>query len=474
MAKKSAILAVRIVADSKDARKGLKQTEDSVKALEKTSIAAAAAFAAIAAGAYQAFQSASELEQATGAVASVYGQYATQVERFAKQAADAVGLSESKYKQMAAVFGSQLKNMGVAQDEVAEQTNELIELGADLAATYGGTTADAVAALSSLLRGERDPIERYGVSIKQSDINARLAAEGLDKLTGEARRQAELQATLGLLTAQTADAQGQFARESDTAAGAMQRMNAKWEEASAALGEALLPLMVTAAEVGAGMAEWVADNSELLSILAGVIGGVAGAILLVNGAMAAYRAIAAAAAAVQLLLNAAFVASPLGWVALAIAAVVAAVVLVIEYWEELVSVAQTVWGAILDFMQPVIDAIGAFVQWVQEAVVWVGKLFSGELFSEWWSNTFGGPEFIYAPHMTPVGDPAFDALVAGTGPWPVWPADLGSSSSNQPTTVVNITVNGALDPEAVARQINDLLDIHLRTQGVLQPGGRLR
>ena len=103
--------------------------------------------------------------------------------------------------------------------------------------------------MSSLLRGERDPIERYGVSIKQADVNARLAAMGLTGLEGEAAKAAERQATLALLTDQTSSALGQFERESDTAAGAQQRATAEWENAQAKLGEALLPTLVDLAGI---------------------------------------------------------------------------------------------------------------------------------------------------------------------------------------------------------------------------------
>jgi hypothetical protein len=93
-------------------------------------------------------------------------------------------------------------------------------MGADMAATFGGPASDAVSALSSVLKGEFDPIERYGVSLKQSDINARLAAQGQANLTGEALKQAQAQAALDLVTQQTSATQGMFASESDTAAGA--------------------------------------------------------------------------------------------------------------------------------------------------------------------------------------------------------------------------------------------------------------
>lgn len=192
---------------------------------------------------------ASGLEQSIGGVDAIFKESAEQIHGWAKGAADAVGLSRNQYNELSTVIGSQLKNMGVPLDEVAGKTNNLIGLAADLAATYGGTTADAVSAVSSLLRGERDPIERYGVSISDAVLEAGLLAKGLDDLEGPARDEAKRQETLAALYAQTADAQGAFGREFDTLAGKQQRAAAEWENIRTELGEAFLPVMSDMASI---------------------------------------------------------------------------------------------------------------------------------------------------------------------------------------------------------------------------------
>lgn len=304
---KSAILSVRIIADAAKAKAGFDDAEKQVGSftstidkmaptVDKAAGYATAAAAAYGAFAYDAMQSASELEQANGAVASVFKEQAGQIDELAKGASKSVGLAESQYKEMAAVMGSQLGNMGIAQGEVAGTTENLIGLGADLASMFGGTTSDAVGALSSLLRGERDPIERYAVSLKQADIDARLAADGLDKLEGEAKKQAETQATLALLFEQTADAQGNFARETDTAAGSAQIAAAEWENAKAALGEQFLPVAVQAAEWAGKLAEKIGENPEIfrdlgiaIGIATGALMGISGTIKVIQGAETAFK-----------------------------------------------------------------------------------------------------------------------------------------------------------------------------------------
>lgn len=216
---------------------------DKLKKFAKIGGAALAAGALVAGKfALDAVGAASEVEQSFGALESVYGSNAKQVKKWAEDAAMSVGLAKSEYANLAALVGSQLQGMGVATDESAKKSKSLIKMGADLAATYGGSVREAVEAVSSTLKGETDPIERYGVSIKASDISARMAAQGLGDLEGAAKKQATAQTVLTMLTEQTTKAQGAFGRESNTLAGKQERLKATFENLKASIGEKLLPV----------------------------------------------------------------------------------------------------------------------------------------------------------------------------------------------------------------------------------------
>jgi hypothetical protein len=204
-------------------------------------LAAAAAAGAVLKFGADAVRTASETEQAMGAVDAVFGRNSAKVKAWANSAVRDVGLARGEYAGMAATLGAALRNSGVEGYTV--KTRRLIKVGADLAAQFGGSTQEAVSALGSLMRGETDPIERYGVSIKQSDVNARLAAKGQDKLTGAARKSAEMQARLDLMFKQTKVSTGAFARESSTLSGQQQRLKANFANVKDTLGRALLPAL---------------------------------------------------------------------------------------------------------------------------------------------------------------------------------------------------------------------------------------
>lgn len=342
--------------------------------VDKAAIFAAGALAGIGAGAKTVIDAASELQQSQGAVSAIFGENADAIASLGADAADRLGLAQSEYGNLASLLGSQLQNMGTAASDLAPQTDQLISLGSDLAATYGGSTADAVSAVSSLLKGERDPIERYGVSIKQADIEAQKLAMGLDGLTGEAAKNADMQATLALLTDQTGSAQGMFASEADTAAGAQARATAAWQDAAATLGEALLPIVTTVMESLAGLAGWAAENSGLITGMAIAVGIISAAIIGLSIAMKIYTAAQQMQTIAQAASNAAWLSSPVTWIILAVLALIAAVVLLWNNWD-------AVWGwmqaAAANVANWFLSAWGAVVNWFRSAWGAVAGWFRG-------------------------------------------------------------------------------------------------
>ncbi|ROP74082.1 hypothetical protein [Curtobacterium sp. PhB115] len=211
--------------------------------------AAAGVFAAVGVGSFfkDAVSGASELEQSVGAIETVFKGSADQMLSWSKSAATAVGLTQNDYNQLGTLIGTQLKNGGTSMDELAGKTNDLIGVGADLSSMFGGSTQDAVEALSSALKGERDPIERYGVSLTQAAIDAKAAELGFKKVGGTLDSSANQAATLALIMDQTKDATGNFGRESDTLAHKQQVLNAMWENGKTQIGQAFLPAVSAAA-----------------------------------------------------------------------------------------------------------------------------------------------------------------------------------------------------------------------------------
>jgi hypothetical protein len=256
--------------------------------------------AAIVAGLGATLKPASDLQQMVGGVQAVFGKYANGVVRDSKKAADAVGLSSVEYDRFATLLGSQLKNAGTPLAELGGKTKDLIGLGSDLAATFGGTTADAVDALSSAMKGEMDPIEKYGISLNQSMLQQQAIAMGLDGNSSKWTNAQKQQVILAALTKQSTDAQGQFQKQTNTVGEKQQILSAKLQNTAATIGSALLPALASILDgVGklvdspafAALVQWFSDNPQLVIALVGALVGLAGALKVTGAVMQGWQTV---------------------------------------------------------------------------------------------------------------------------------------------------------------------------------------
>jgi hypothetical protein len=186
--------------------------------------------------------SARDLERNMFSLNTVFGNLSPQMEQFTKDAQN-IGLSQKDAAKASVFLGSVLKQSGFSMEDVTAQSQKLVGLGVDLAATYGYDVQEALLGMTALFRGEYDPIEKFGVAMKQSEINSELAARGLDKLEGSARRNAEQIIRMELLYQRAADATGAFTGQSGNLFVEQKKLQAQFENMQAEIGQGLLPVM---------------------------------------------------------------------------------------------------------------------------------------------------------------------------------------------------------------------------------------
>lgn len=251
------------IEDAQSKLKGLGGTLDN---LSSKALKAGGAFVAFQGGrvfadfATNATVQARDLERNVIALDTVFDEYSETMRSFGASAQQ-FGLSQSEAAKASVFLGSVLKQSGFSMDEVATQTQRLVELGADLSITYGYDVQEALLGMTALFRGEYDPIEKFGVAMKQSEINAALAAGGFDKLEGAERRLAEQQIRLNLLFERSTDAQGAFARGTGTLFAEQQKLEAAINNM---LQQAGTPLLKTMADLAAAMTPLVEQITPTL------------------------------------------------------------------------------------------------------------------------------------------------------------------------------------------------------------------
>jgi hypothetical protein len=434
-----ATVAIAIMADPSNAVAGLRRTGDAADQLQtrlskvqdgigRMRGPAVAALAAVGAGAFKAAQDASELSDTISATRVIFEGASKAVEAYASTAASQIGISKQAALDAAGTFGTLGKAAGLSGKDLSTFSNQFVGLAGDLASFKGGSPEEAIEAIGAAMRGESEPIMRYGVLINEASIQATALSEGLVKVTRnstqikaaqiglegaqvkytaavkqhgaasfEARsaesglataRQTLTKATEGNVTAltlqqktmavgklimsQTSDAQGDFARTAESAKNQQSRMRAEVANASATLGEVLLPALAAGARALADVAQWAGRNSDTVKTLAIVVGGLAATVLIVHAALTVWAALTKVAAAAQWVLNGAIWAltGPIGVIILVIAALVAGIVIAYHKSETFRNVVTAVFAAVG-------AALRTAAAWFSNTLAAVGRFVSG-------------------------------------------------------------------------------------------------
>jgi hypothetical protein len=191
-----------------------------------------------------AIDDASDRAENLSKVRVVFGELAGEIEDFAKDSAQNMGLSEKAALGMVGTFGNLFDALGLSDRATVDMSKSVLQLGADLASFNNINVEDALEKLRAGLVGEAEPLRALGVNLTETAVAAKAVEMGLAASTGQVSQAAKVQARYALILEQTTNAQGDYERTSDGLANTQRTLAAEMENVSAELGEALLPLML--------------------------------------------------------------------------------------------------------------------------------------------------------------------------------------------------------------------------------------
>jgi hypothetical protein len=196
-----------------------------------------------------------EYQDVISANQSVLGSASTQIDAFITRRAKALNLDKLTAQQLAGSFGGLLKASGLDQGKAVEQALALTERAADVRSLKGGRLEDITGAFSSALVGEMEPVRRYGILLDDASLRQEALRAGLVKTTKDALPPAiKTQAALNLILAKSADAQGDIARTSDSAANRAEAQKRAMNDLKVEIGTGVLPLYGELLTVGSELA----------------------------------------------------------------------------------------------------------------------------------------------------------------------------------------------------------------------------
>lgn len=188
-----------------------------------------------------AVNAATDLEESLNAVQVQFGAGAEKILGFGESAASSVGLANAEFNSLATVTGATLGAFITDADAVADETIKLTQRAVDMASVFNTEVPDAMTALQAAIRGESEPIRKFGVQLDDASVKAKAVAMGLAATTAEVTAQDKGMARLEIIYEQTNKVAGDFANTSDSVANRQRVLSAQWTDAQAAIGEGLLP-----------------------------------------------------------------------------------------------------------------------------------------------------------------------------------------------------------------------------------------
>ena len=209
--------------------------------LQKALLPAAAAIGTITQVIAPAIRAASDFEEATSKVNVIFGRASKSVKDFADTAARSLGQSKQAVLDAAGAFGTFGKAAGLAGEDLSLFTTDFITLATDLASFNNTSPEEAVQAIGAALRGESEPLRRFGVLLNDATLKAEAMELGIYSGNKALTAQQKILAAQSAIYKQTGDAQGDFARTADGLANKQRTLSALFKNFQIQLGQQLLP-----------------------------------------------------------------------------------------------------------------------------------------------------------------------------------------------------------------------------------------
>jgi phage-related protein len=186
---------------------------------------------------------ASAFEAEFEGVNQAFGDGAKLVQEYAKNAAMTAGLAEVPALRAAKSFGVFAKSAGLAGEDAGKFATGLVQAAGDLGSFYDLPTESALAAISSGLRGQTEPLRRFNILIGEAEMNQKSMEMGLGANSSALTQQQKVLVRQQLIMEGLGVAQGDFVKYQDTYGNSIKTVGALFQNLQKDVGAALLPVL---------------------------------------------------------------------------------------------------------------------------------------------------------------------------------------------------------------------------------------
>jgi hypothetical protein len=381
------------------------------------------------------------------------------------------GATDAQIKANEDWISTQGRLLGVSDDELrpvlsrlvkatgsVTKAQELATQAMDIAASTGKPLATVTASLEKAYGGNLTALAKLAPEYRDMIKDGASFEEVMGKIA---------ETTGGAATVSANTAQGQF-----------KRLSVSLAETKETIGAALLPVIEAVLPFLQKMGQWASENTTVFLIVAGVIAGIAAAVVIANAAITAWGVATTVFTGIQAAFNAVMAANPVVLLAIAIAALVVGLVIAYKKFDAFRNIVDAVFGAIKAGIKGGMDAITTYLGFVMGVYK---AIFNG--IASLWNSTIGKLSFSVPDWVPKIGGKGFDvpnipmlanggivnsptlALIGERGPEAVIPLDrMGSMGGG-----MNITVQAGLvsTPDQMGQLIIEAIQRAQRRSGTV-------
>jgi len=242
----------------------------------------------ILAGAGLSIKAFSDLQETLNKVDVSFGKSSNEVKKWSETSIQKMGLAQQSALDAASLFGDMGTGMGQNQKDAAKMSMGLTQLGADMASFKNVSIDRAQTALAGVYTGETEALKSLGIVMTETNLQEYAASKGITKKLSAMSQAEKVQLRYNFVMDATKNAQGDFARTSDSIANKTRTAQEKTKQLSAELGGKLAPVYQKLLEVGTKVLDWfgkLSEGNKDLIVKAALVAAALGPVVRIMGSL---------------------------------------------------------------------------------------------------------------------------------------------------------------------------------------------
>lgn len=198
------------------------------------------------------------------------GEYAEEAYNYAQKVSEVVGIDPAEWMRNQGVFNTIITGFGVAGDKAAYMSQNLTQLGYDLASFYNIDFESAMQKVQSGIAGELEPLRRLGYDLSVARLEQERLNLGIDKSVSSMTQAEKSQLRYYAMMTQVTQVQGDMARTLEQPANMLRVLRAQLEQCARAIGNLFIPILTKVLPIAIAVADGLRQIISAIASLFGV------------------------------------------------------------------------------------------------------------------------------------------------------------------------------------------------------------